>query len=77
MTAREQLIQEIEQVSDAIVEEVLDFCLFVKQRQQSRETVQSRSFEHQTDGVLERNMLEALAYDKHFEQAGFVAMLRE
>ncbi|NJL40769.1 MAG: DUF2281 domain-containing protein [Leptolyngbyaceae cyanobacterium SM1_4_3] len=33
MTAREQLIQEIEQVSDALVEEVLDFLLFVKGRQ--------------------------------------------
>jgi hypothetical protein len=33
MTAREQLIREIEQVPDALVEEVLDFLLFVKSRQ--------------------------------------------
>jgi hypothetical protein len=33
MTAREQLIQEIAQIPDALVEEVLDFLLFVKGRQ--------------------------------------------
>ncbi|MGF1520756.1 MAG: type II toxin-antitoxin system VapC family toxin [Leptolyngbyaceae cyanobacterium] len=27
--------------------------------------------------MQQRNILEALAYDKHFEQAGFVALLRE
>ncbi len=27
--------------------------------------------------MRERNILEALAYDRHFEQAGFVALLRE
>lgn len=32
MTAREQLIQEIEQVSDSLVEQVLDFLLFIKGR---------------------------------------------
>jgi hypothetical protein len=30
MTIREQLIKEIEQAPDALVEEVLNFCLFVK-----------------------------------------------
>ncbi|MHC5729248.1 MAG: hypothetical protein ACYT04_48455 [Nostoc sp.] len=36
MTAREQLIQEIEQVSDSLVEEVLDFLLFIKGRQDQK-----------------------------------------
>lgn len=34
MTAKEQLIQELEHAPDAMVEAVLDFCLFLKQRQQ-------------------------------------------
>ncbi|MGF1520755.1 MAG: hypothetical protein ACFBSF_00360 [Leptolyngbyaceae cyanobacterium] len=54
MTAREQLMKEIEQISDAIVEEVLDFCLFVKQRQQSRAAaVRPETSEYQTGGILE------------------------
>lgn len=32
MTAKNQLIREIEQVSDALAEEVLDFLLFAKNR---------------------------------------------
>ena len=36
MNAKEQLIREIEQAPDAVVAEVLDFCLFVKQRQQQK-----------------------------------------
>ncbi len=32
MTAREQLLQELSQVSDELVEEVLDFLLFAKFR---------------------------------------------
>ena len=34
MTVRDQLITELEQVPDSLVEEVLDFCIFLKQRQQ-------------------------------------------
>ncbi|WP_416666028.1 hypothetical protein [Egbenema bharatensis] len=36
MNAKEQLIREIEQASDAVVAEVLDFFLFVKQRHQTK-----------------------------------------
>ncbi len=36
MLAREQLIQEIEHVSESLVEEVLDFLLFIKSRQHQR-----------------------------------------
>jgi hypothetical protein len=32
MTFREQLVREIEQAPDALIEEILDFCLFLKQR---------------------------------------------
>lgn len=32
MTNREQLVREIEQAPDALVEELLDFYLFIKQR---------------------------------------------
>jgi hypothetical protein len=32
MTIREQLTQEIAETSDALLEEILDFCLFIKQR---------------------------------------------
>ncbi|MDB9529495.1 hypothetical protein PN498_26125 [Oscillatoria sp. CS-180] len=34
MTAREQLLREIEQAPDSLVNTVLDFYLFVKERQQ-------------------------------------------
>jgi hypothetical protein len=36
MSAKEQLLNEIENVSDAMVEEILDFCLFLKQRWQQK-----------------------------------------
>jgi hypothetical protein len=36
MSAKEQLLNEIENAPDAMVEEILDFCLFLKQRQQAR-----------------------------------------
>lgn len=36
MSAKEQLLHEIETAPDAIVEEILDFCLFLKQRQQQQ-----------------------------------------
>ncbi|MHC5936423.1 hypothetical protein [Nostoc sp.] len=49
MTAREQLIQEIEQVSDSLVEEVLDFLLFIKGRQ-----AQKNSTSDDEKSILER-----------------------
>ncbi len=36
MNAKEQLLREIEQAPEAVVAEVLDFFLFVKQRQQQK-----------------------------------------
>ena len=36
MTAKEKLIQEIEEIPDFIVEEILNFCLFLKSRFQQR-----------------------------------------
>lgn len=37
MTDREQLLQEIQQTSDPIISEVLDFLLFIKARQSEKE----------------------------------------
>jgi len=34
MTVREQLSKELEQAPESLVEEILDFCLFLKQREQ-------------------------------------------
>lgn len=51
MTVREQLSRELEQATDSIVEEILDFCLFVKQRQQSK--VNDRAIAPKTNGILD------------------------
>lgn len=40
MTIREQLTREIEQAPDALIEEILDFCLFIKQRKAKEEPSQ-------------------------------------
>ncbi|WP_271252130.1 type II toxin-antitoxin system Phd/YefM family antitoxin [Pseudanabaena sp. Chao 1811] len=36
MTIRDQLSKELEQIPDSLVEEILDFCIFLKQRQQAK-----------------------------------------
>ncbi|MEH1816416.1 MAG: hypothetical protein V7K26_14310 [Nostoc sp.] len=55
MTAREQLIQEIEQVSDSLVEEVLDFLLFIKARQdQKNSTSHDEKSQSGEQSILER-----------------------
>ncbi len=36
MTVREQLSEELEKAPDSLIEEILDFYLFVKQRQQAK-----------------------------------------
>ncbi|MBD2152718.1 hypothetical protein H6F44_21720 [Pseudanabaena sp. FACHB-1277] len=51
MTVREQLSQELEQASDSLVEEILDFCLFLKQRQQAK--VNNKATETKTNGILD------------------------
>ncbi len=51
MTVREQLSRELEQAPDSIVEEILDFCLFVKQRQQSK--VNDQAIAPKTNGILD------------------------
>jgi hypothetical protein len=33
MTAREQLLQELERTPDSLIQEILEFCLFLQQRQ--------------------------------------------
>lgn len=54
MTVREQLSRELEQAPESLVEEILDFCLFVKQRQQVK--ANNQATEIKTNGIL--NLLE-------------------
>ena len=51
MTVREQLSKELEQVPESLVEEILDFCLFVKQRQQAK--INNQATETKTNGILD------------------------
>jgi Protein of unknown function (DUF2281) len=51
MTVREKLSQELEQAPDSLVEEILDFCLFLKQRQQTKATNQAT--ETKPNGILD------------------------
>jgi hypothetical protein len=48
MTPREQLTQELEQTSDELIEEILNFCRLLKQRTQSNSSSKS-----QTGGILD------------------------
>lgn len=52
MSAKEQLLRELEQAPDTLVEEILDFCLFVKQRHQIK-AASSASSEPQVSGILD------------------------
>jgi hypothetical protein len=52
MTAREQLLREVEQAPDALVRTVLDFFLFVKQRQQLQ-AKPSQTVQPESNGVLD------------------------
>lgn len=55
MAAREQLIQEIEQVSDSLVEEVLNFLLFIKSKQvQGNPTSHSEQDQASQPSILDR-----------------------
>jgi len=51
MTVREQLSKELEQAPESLVEEILDFCLFVKQRQQAK--ANNQAIEPKTNGILD------------------------
>jgi hypothetical protein len=51
MTVREQLSKELEQAPESLVEEILDFCLFVKQRQQAK--ANNPPPETKTNGILD------------------------
>ncbi|MFN4830825.1 MAG: DUF2281 domain-containing protein [Pseudanabaena sp.] len=51
MTVREQLSKELEQSPESLVKEILDFCLFLKQRQQSKTNHQAT--ETKTNGILD------------------------
>jgi|GEM_PF-322128 len=51
MTVREQLSKELEQAPESLVEEILDFCLFVKQRQQAK--ANNQAIAPKTNGILD------------------------
>lgn len=51
MAVREQLSQELEQFPDSLVEEILDFCLFLKQCQQAKTNHQAT--ETKPNGILD------------------------
>lgn len=51
MTVREQLSRELEQSPDSLIEEILDFCLFLKQRQQTK--LDDRGIAPKTNGILD------------------------
>ena len=51
MTVRELLSKELEQAPDSLVEEILYFCLFLKQRQQAKTNHQAT--EIKTNGILD------------------------
>jgi hypothetical protein len=51
MTIREQLSKEIEKSPDMLVEEILDFCLFIKQRQEAKTLAQNPA--PQASGILD------------------------
>ena len=51
MTVREQLSQELEQAPESLVEEILDFCLFLKQRKQTK--VNNQATETKPNGILD------------------------
>ena len=50
MTVREQLSKELEQTPESLIEEILDFCLFLKQRQLAKTNHQAT--ETKTNGIL-------------------------
>jgi hypothetical protein len=52
MSAKEQLLNELEHAPDAMVEEILNFCLFLKQRQQTKAETSAASVPH-TNGILD------------------------
>lgn len=52
MSAKERLLNEIESVPDAIVEEILDFCLFLKHRHQEKAQNMTVS-DSQSNGILD------------------------
>jgi hypothetical protein len=53
MTAREQIIKELGQVSDTLAEEVLDFLLFAKSRQAQKPLIDEENQRSQPS-ILER-----------------------
>lgn len=70
MTPRERLIQEIGQVPDTLVEEVLDFLLFLKQKQ-NPEVFTSNQVDSTVDSPMASTVLERMGgLPKHLLSVG-------
>lgn len=52
MSAKEQLLAELEDAPETMVAEILDFCIFLKQRRQTQ-AQEPISSSLQTNGILE------------------------
>jgi hypothetical protein len=52
MSTKDQLLNEIERAPEAMVEEMLNFCLFLKQRQQAKVEASAATAPHE-NGILE------------------------
>jgi hypothetical protein len=51
MTVKEQLSRELEQASESLIAEILEFCRFIKQRQQPR--IDHQAISSQENGILD------------------------
>jgi len=51
MTVREELSEELEQAPESLVEKILDFCLFLKQRQQAM--ANNQAITQKANGILD------------------------
>lgn len=52
MTVREELSKELEQVPDSLIEQILDFCLFLKQRKIDNTIEQNLSQNEENNNLL-------------------------
>lgn len=68
MTVREKLTQEIQETSDSVLEEVLDFLLFLKLRKNQAKVATNLSQNHQNHQSLDRSEQSARPIWEIFEE---------
>lgn len=61
MNVKEQLFRELEQVPEPVVAEILDFCLFLKQRHQQQQQSATIPMNHPAHDEATTNMTDFLA----------------